>query len=307
MGNHNDYNDYNDEKKPRKRSSRLFGREKEQQQLLDAYRLSQRTSEKSRSVVCIIKGSPGSGKTALANSLKEHLRKENGSMMPWVCDRQAVLQIGPGFIVALRKWVDDMLLLSDEALTEWKCQIIKQFEVFDLAILVKHFPGLEKLFNVEDFPAEVHQEYRYDWSTFQKFLKATSTSDFPLVFVIDDFHWVEWTSFRWIFERMNTAKNEGTFFIVSYNTDLEDQESLWYREVHGLATQGFDVVEISLKELDEEATSSIVADVLGAPQDSIQHVSRCIHGQSMGNPLHTEELLHALCEREILCMQWITH
>ena len=225
---------------------------------------------------------------------------ENGAMIPWVCDRQAVLQIGPGFTVALRKWVNDMLLLSDEALAKWKQQVMKQFDSIELAMFVKHFPGLGQLFKVEDFPTVLHQEYRYDWSTFQKFLQASSTSEFPLVFVVDDYHWVELTSFRWIFDRMDVAGNEGSFFIISYDSDKEDKESPWYQELQGLPSKGFEVVEIHLQDLDEDATASIVGDVLEVPSESVQHISRWVHGQTMGNPLYVEELLHDLCARAIL-------
>ena len=150
---------------------------------------------------------------------------------------------------------------------------MKQFDAFELAVFVKNFPGFNLLFSADDLPAELNQEYRYDWSTFQKFLKATSTSDFPLVFAVDDFQWVEWTSTKWIFERTNTAGNEGSFFIISYNSDLEDKESIWYREVHNLATEGFDVVEISLIDLGKEATSVILLEMFWERLSSLLSIS----------------------------------
>ena len=287
------------DKKPRKRSSRLYGREKEQQKLLEAYRLSQSGTEP-RPVVCIIKGSAGSGKTALANSLKEHLRMDNGAMIPWSCDRQAVLQIGSGFMDALGKWVDDMLLLSDKDLAKWKLQIMKQLDSVELAVFVKYFPEIKRLFNADDLPTELHQEYRYDWKRFGRFLQAASTSDFPLVLVVDNFHWVDWTSFRFLVERMNPESDERSFFIFTYDSDREDRESLWYRELQGLSTKGFHVVEISLENLDGEATSAIVSDVLQVTFESIEHVSHWVHEQTMGNPLYLEELLNDFCARAIL-------
>jgi predicted ATPase len=284
-----------------KRSSRLYGREKEQQQLLDAYRASQSTTESTgRSVVAIIKGSAGSGKTALAYSLKEQLRMDSGSMIPWTCDRQSILRIGAGFSVALRNWVDDMLSLSDKDLAEWKLRIMKPFDSFELGILVKHFPGLKSLFNADDYVTDLHQEYRYDWSTINTFMNASCSLTFPLVFLMDDFHWAEPASFRWLFESKE-MENKGSFFIFTYDSDVvQDKASWWFQELQGLTTAGFDIVEICLRNLDEEATQSIVGDVLQAGNDAIAHISGWVHQQTMGNPLYVEELLHELCAREMI-------
>ncbi|KAI2506879.1 hypothetical protein MHU86_7564 [Fragilaria crotonensis] len=285
--------------KPLKRCSRLYGREKEQQQVLDAYRASQSSTE-SRSVVAIIKGSAGSGKTALAHSLKDQLRMDNGSMIPWTCDRQSILRIGAGFSVALRNWVDDMLSLSDKDLAVWKLQIMKPFDSFELGILVKHFPRLKSLFNPDDYATDQYQEYRYDWSTINTLMDASCSLDFPLVFLMDDFHWADPASFRWLFEHRE-MESKGSFFIFTYNSDVvEDKASWWFQELQGLTNAGFDIVEISLHNLDEDATQSIVSDVLEVGNEAITHISDWVHQQTMGNPLYVEELLNELRAREII-------
>ena len=288
----------NDGTKLIKQCSRLYGRDKEQHELLEAYRKSQSATQ-TRPVIAIIKGSAGSGKTALANSLKDQLQIDNGSMIHWIGDRQSVLQIGSGFSIAIRQWVDDILSQSAELLAERKRRVTKLFDSFEIATLIKHYPRLEVLFDNDGVSADFHQKYRFDWTTFETLLKASCSLDFPLLFVMDDFHWADSASFDWLFDPISTP-GDGSFYIITYDIDLEDKESWWYREVQGLEAKGYAVVEISLQNLDEEATNSLVDNLLQAGNQSVELVSPWVHKQTIGNPLYVEELIYDLSARAIL-------
>ena len=120
----------------------MYGRIAEQRQLLEAYRASQNTKAP-QSVVAIINGAAGSGKTALIKSLREHIRNENGSMFCWVFDRQSLLQIGPGFNLAMENWTSDILALDKVNLEKWKAQALHPLNSFEISMLVSYIPCLK--------------------------------------------------------------------------------------------------------------------------------------------------------------------
>ena len=274
-------------------SSKLYGRFEAQHILLEAYQNSQIQDSKWNLV--IIQGASGTGKTALVQSLREELQRTNGSMLRWPSDRQAGLQISPGFHDSLQNWIQNFMKLETSDLTRFQEQLRQSFDSQQISFLLHQWPLLAPLFPFDHAKHNQNEEYRHDWKFIQKFMRAAASSEFPLVYFLDDFQWIEQTSLRWTVEELAEPPSQGTSFILAYDSEWETTETLWQEKLQELRTKShINIIDITLENWDESTLGDWVENFLGASHGSCNDIVRYIYHHTKGNPLFAKEFIEDL-------------
>jgi predicted ATPase len=284
--------------------TKLFGRDEQQRSLFDAYnnsRLSQ--SDTNKVNVIVIKGCSGCGKTALVNSLREELHPTNGTIMEWKSERQALLQINPGFTKALQTWMQSILSLDSDKLNDWKNRLNNSLDDSEKIILVKRMPLLKPFFSIENLDQDQNEGYRSDWKLFLKFLNASSSTEFPLVIWVDDFHWIEKTALQWVMNAIQSSVSaKGMSFVLTYNDEWEqDDYPFWKQGLDELRSkQNICITDIPLEPLKIQNVKTWMENLFRTSAPAIEAIANYVYQQTKGHPLYTIEVVKFLNENSLI-------
>jgi predicted ATPase len=245
---------------------KLYGRSKEQSILLDAYHRSR--NQTSQWNLVIIKGASGTGKTSLViDSLREELQKTNGTMLRWTSDRQTVLQISPGFNMAMHNWVQDIMTSDESFVQQYQEHLQNSLDNHLISILLRRWPLLAPLFPIvpptNHYSSHKDEEYRY-WKFCPTFMRTAATINFPLLYFLDDFQWMEQSSFRWILDVLSGPPYQGACFVIAYNPN--DEVELMercspQRKIEELKSkENINIIEVSIDNLDEASMGDWLID-----------------------------------------------
>lgn len=167
-------------------TGRLFEREVEKEQLMAAYERISDPNCMNRELV-LITGSSGTGKTAIAQYMKEKIKTSKGVFLQGKWDQFQTLQPYAPFISAFTEFVNSIVKQGDERMTEMKV-LIEQATDSDYMLLTDMIPALNKILTGNtDCPSARSADSQIRFKLiFKKFIKAISSAESPIVLFLDD-------------------------------------------------------------------------------------------------------------------------
>ena len=131
---------------------RLYGHADEQKTIRDAYQRAIQSTDEANLVV--VKGGAGSGKTAVAQSLQEHVIEDGGFFITWKFYHGLQIGESDGFVDAFTSLTNQILAAGEEVLREIRTSL-QALGKIECAIILDLVPCLEPIIGPKQVESKV--------------------------------------------------------------------------------------------------------------------------------------------------------
>ncbi len=266
--------------------SALFGRDAQAAGLVDAVL---RPADGSPSVHCIT-GVAGVGKTAL---LAEARRRTSGVYWAQGAYQHAHKNVGlHGVAQALTLLTQQILAEAAPGSAAWRRRLQDALGTIGGSV-TQLVPALEALVGAQPKLAELGpRESEHRLLTALRRLMAAVLQQQPLVLCLEDMHFADAGTLRWLSALMQSAPQEQALTIlITYQPDLltpENPLTLW------LASDGLHGADVSLPALEVAEVTAWLASTLQTSTDHAAGLAAVVHRKTGGIPLAVRVLVQNL-------------
>lgn len=277
---------------------RLYGREKETQELLQSFE----NACMGKSEILFVSGYSGIGKSCLIRELYKPITKRKGYFVSGKFDQLHRNIPYSALIIALRDLVKQLLTESETRLEQWKYNILEALGgnarliadiVHELELIIGPQPKVQEL-----PPAEAEQRFL---RVFLNFIQVFSDSSHPLVIFLDDLQWADMESLR-ILEHLLKPELATSHLLVIGS--FRDNEVNAFHPFKLLLNEFNDkqvnIRELQLNPLDENDLTKLIADTLHSDTESVRPLAQLVEEKTAGNPFFVEEFLKFLLKKELI-------
>ena len=314
---------------------RLYGRRTESEELLGVFRRVlcppapakklPHIHRKNAQGLVLIKGSSGSGKSALVDQLRGPLatigsdQAENsadpdpaaggsdgtavGMLVPCKFDPQ--VQPMSTIFYAFEEYCRELLATGNDALiASVRADVLRGLGTGrDNLTLVSLIPTLGRLLGIAD--AAAHQNEEVTAEAFNRivyslraFVRCIAGPDHPVIVYFDDLQWADLSALDLIAMLVTDPETQSLLFLGAYRDNESNQD---LEETLGdIAEAKIPITKIHLGELDWAAVNDLVADTLHLSPHLTQSLSTNLHAKTRGNPLFVVQLLKSLYDERLL-------
>ena len=276
---------------------KLFGREKEISDILDAF---EQLKAQGVSMV-MVGGAAGVGKTALINEIRRLLGERDAIFISGKFDQ---LQQGVPYSAisdAFDLWVRRLLASPKDEIEQWRQRLEENFGQ-NLQLLVEIIPKMEKIVGKQPPLAKLglmEEQNRFKM-LLQNFFRAVSRPDHPLVLFLDDLQWADRASLNLLEMCRNDSTLKGLLIMGAYREEeARKSESLgeFLRKAENMEA-GF--VNISLSPFSAEEVAEFTALATNQRIAEAAPLGAFLYEKSRGNPFAVIEFVKWLHAREYL-------
>lgn len=263
---------------------KLFGRDKEKQFLLDAFRrISNGPSE-----MLFIHGQPGVGKTALVNDMKLTVLNSNGFFIYGKYEEANLNIPYSAFITASREFLRQILLGSKAYIETWRERILNILGV-NAKLLTNAMPELEiitgKLKDLDDLDEnETNNRFHL---TLRDFIHIFQYSRQPILIFLDNIDYADSDSFHLLEYFINNIHSKNILLICSYLNKEESRNSF----LSSIKEKYSDVPDLELLNLKTEDVIDLVAETINYQKEDCKELANVIFFKTNGNPFFVHEFL----------------
>lgn len=266
---------------------KLYGREKETGQLLEAFEAAYE-----RVSLALVAGRSGIGKSSLINELHKPVTARRGYFIVGKFDLVHRDIPYSGLVVALRDLVHQILTESNERLAEWKRKLEEALGPNGV-LMTELLPELELIMGPQPKVASVgaaESEQRFRLTLFN-FIRVFSHTDHPLVLVLDDLQWADSSTMRLADLLVDQVEGDRLMVVGAYRDNEVTPDHPLIQTLQQI--QGTDVfmTHIDLKPLDVPDICRLLADTLLTSNSEVEPLARVIREKTEGNPFFVEEFL----------------
>jgi len=276
---------------------RLYGREREALQLLDAFEEVVHQPPK----FVFVSGYSGIGKTALIAEIFKPVTESNGIFISGKADQFQRNSPYSALISAFNEFVNYVLKERFEDFEYWKINI-RQALGANAALLTDAVPKLELIIGrqeLEGHAAPNEIELRFNQVIFD-FLSCMASPRHPLVIFLDDLQWVDLATIQMLENLVSWKSPENLMIIGAYRDNEVDEHHPLCFLFERMEKSGVQPTNIRLQAIDEPDIARLVADTLHQPVPRVQSLAELIHQKTLGNPFFTIQLLTSLYEDRYL-------
>jgi hypothetical protein len=273
--------------------ARLWGREREVQALHSAFDQSIQGAR-----LVLVRGAPGSGKSALVAQLRAHVARSRGYFAAGKFEPDHERAYA-GWSAALGSFAQQILLESDERLEYWG-RLLREGLGAIASVLVELAPDLGiVLGEVPAVPALRPGETQARLSlALQRFAAVAATPSHPLVLFFDDLQWSDAESRVLLEELLSSSGSAALLVVAAARADGVDAglAALLAR----LAQRGVPRLELELAALAPEATAEMLAAALERTVQDVRPLADRIASSLGSLPLLVRQLVEHLHQRDWL-------
>ncbi len=277
---------------------KLYGRETEVQQLLEAFeRVSQGSSE-----LMLVAGFSGIGKTSVVNEVHKPIVQKRGYFISGKFDQFRRNVPYSAIVVAFRKLIQQLLTESESQFNQWREKLQNALQNSG-EIIIELIPEIELIIGKQPPVPElgaVESQIRFN-SLFQRFIGIFCAPEHPLVIFLDDLQWADTATLK-LLELMLTddAEIHHLFVIGAYRDNEVEPTHPLLLIADKLRKADVTINQIILSPLSLEHVSHLIADTFHSTLETIQPLSNLTIRKTEGNPFFVNEFLKALHQEELL-------
>ena len=276
---------------------RLYGREREIAALTDSFeRVCTGYGE-----VLLLPGSPGVGKTALAQEAAGPILRRNGFFVQGKFDQYQ--QSTPYFAVsqALTELCDQLLAGSARHRERWREDVLRAVGPLG-RLLVDLAPGFEALLGPQPLLTEIGpQEALHRFSRMLgSFLQTICRPEHPLVLFIDDWQWADPGSLRLLRQLQIGSALRYVLVIAAYRDNEVDAAHPLTSTLSDLRRQGVRVTSLGLNDLRGDDVARLVGDTVRPASADTGGLAAVVHARTRGNPFFVRSYLSYLQESGLI-------
>ncbi|AKG24198.1 trifunctional serine/threonine-protein kinase/ATP-binding protein/sensor histidine kinase [Calothrix sp. 336/3] len=272
---------------------KLYGREAEVQNLLDAFeRVSNGQTE-----MMLVAGFSGIGKTAVVNEVHKPIVKQRGYFIKGKFDQFNRNIPFSAFVQAFRYLMGQLLTESQSQIQEWKQKILAAVGE-NGQVIIEVIPELEKIIGQQLPLPELSgtaAQNRFN-SLFKNFLQVFTTKEHPLVIFLDDLQWADSASLQLMQLLMNESARGYLLLIGAYRDNEVFPAHPLMMTLNDVSKSGTVINTITLQPLSQNSLNQLVTDTLNCTADAAEALTQLIYQKTQGNPFFSSQFLKALYE-----------
>ena len=285
---------------------RLHGRDKEIRHLQEAY---DRVKTTAKTELVYLKGYSGSGKSALAATLREVVPLDY-----FILGKFDELRSPKPFSAiadAFSPLCKSLAASNDKSASVIK-EDLERYMPKDLPYLTTVLPNLDILSGwAEDNESlavnDQSLERANKWSferikvAFRDFIRIVSKHSTAIVLFIDDLQWADTGSLDLLDFILCDELTEGLLFIGAYRDNEVGESHALYLQTRELQKRSpFRMLDIEIGNLDVQVVNLLIADLVDEPQSKTLPLSTIVHKKTNGNAFFTVQFLKMLQDTKLL-------
>ncbi|HSR38022.1 MAG TPA: serine/threonine-protein kinase PknK, partial [Phnomibacter sp.] len=287
---------------------KLYGRENEIRQLLDAYH---RCAAGSKELM-LVSGYSGTGKSALVREVHKPITQDRGYFIEGKFDQ---FQRAVPYFAILQAFSELMgLLLTEKETNLLKIKTaIQEALGAEAKVLTDVLPQLEHIIGPQPEVAEVggmEAQNRFNY-LFRKLVNVLATPDHPLVLFIDDLQWADSSSLSLLQVLMTDRDSQHMLCICAYRDNEVSPSHPFMITVGDIQKEGANVNNISIGNLTMEDVHQLIAESVAQEKKETMALTNLVYQKTSGNAFFVNQFLKSLYQERLLwfdfdnlCWQW---
>ena len=275
---------------------RIYGRDPQSRAILSTFKQAAfaATGPSRHTVMLLVSGAPGIGKSALIHELQRDLTGHQGVFVVGKCGQYLRGRPYSALAQALDSFCSHLLNGSPAALADWRRRIDHVVGPRD-RVLLDLVPSLEFVLGPRPSrplaPRETESRLH---RALIKFLRAVSRPDFPLVIFLDNLQWADQACLR-LLEAMATREAVPHLFLLGAFRDTEvDSGHPLSATLERIESKVGSVSLLKLDELNISNINRLLSDTLSCSPAASRPLAELVHAKTGGNPLFAREFLQSL-------------
>lgn len=284
-------------------SNKLFGREKEIDFLNQLFEKSTNLPGEAggHGQTLFVSGYSGSGKSALAESLKISASAKKGIFIKGKFDQISSDTPYATFVQAFNE-LAQLILAGDTIFqAQWKKRITDALGNSG-KLLTQFMPGIETLVGKQsDVPElkgiEAQNRFNYE---FIRFIKAIAVKDSPLIIFVDDLQWADVSSLN-LFKLIAENKDVKYLMLIGgYRKNEVNEKHPLSKILHELKEDHAAFEELFLKDLLYDDVLKLIKDALLTTQENISFLADIVYNKTKGNAFYVRQFLKSIYDESLL-------
>jgi len=270
----------------------LYGREREVNALVDAYR---RVAAQGTTEVVLISVYSGIGKSTLVNALQPPVAESGGIFISGKFDQHKSDIPYAGIAQAFRALVRQILAGGEEQVEEWRQRLLEALRN-NAQVLMGILPELETVIGRQP-PAPavgVMEAQNRFHATFRRFLGVCPRAEQPVALFLDDLHWADVSSLTLLEELLTHAGMHHLLVVGAYRDNEVGPTHPLRRMLERLRSAGTPTVDMPLAPLLPEHLAQLMADTFQCTPETAEPLARLVHAKTGGDPFFAIQFLTML-------------
>ncbi|MFP4597385.1 MAG: AAA family ATPase [Persicimonas sp.] len=278
-------------------SQRLYGREAEVEQMLDAFEQARLGGRR----LVLVSGSAGVGKSALVQDIQRPITGSNGWFTRGKFDQHKRDVPYSAFTDAFDTLLEFMLAGEDDEIARWGDDLDEALGS-DAGLLTDLLPHLQVLLGARPAPAELSssEARRRFHRAFCALTDLVCRTRCPLTLFVDDLQWADDASLDLLDRLLADESIEGLLVVGTYRDDEVDATHPLTETIHAIDESTTPVIRIPLGPLSSNDIDSLLSDTLQRPRAEVHQLARLIERKTSGNPYFLRRVLINLDDTGLL-------
>ncbi|EGU32904.1 protein kinase [Vibrio sp. N418] len=270
---------------------KLYGREKETKQLLDAFH----QTSLGNGQLLFVSGHSGIGKTSLIRELYRPLSAQGGYITSGKYDQVLRHQPYSAILQALSGFIKQVMAEDGETVQFWRQKILSGIGA-NAQVVIDALPELAWLIGEQPSPQELSMEaasIRFN-TAFQNLLTSLGAAGKPIVLFIDDLQWIDPPSLTLLEAMAPTLSHSSLMIIGAYrNNEVAETHPLAIA-MPGIKASCPNISSIELSALSASTLHNILNDAVELPPSDAKQLNQMLFERTNGNPLIFKTMLSTI-------------
>ena len=275
---------------------KLYGREQEVKQLMDAFdRVRAGQTE-----MMLVSGYSGVGKSSLVNEIHKPIAQQRGYFISGKFEQLKRNVPYASLIQAFKELMQQLLTESAERIVTWQAKLLKALGT-NGQVIIDVIPEVEQIIGHQPAVSSlgvVESKNRFN-RVFQQFIQVFSQPEHPLVLFLDDLQWADAASFKLI-EQLMTLDSKYLLLIGAYRDNKISATHPLILSLEKIRKTKAIVNQIILQPLAIEHVVQLVKDTLHSNISKASPLASLVFQKTQGNPFFLTQLLKSLYQERLL-------
>jgi len=277
-------------------SQKLYGREKELQQIISTFE----KAAQGQTHLLLVSGFSGTGKSALVSEIYKPITTRKGYFIEGKFDQYQRAIPYYAIVKAFDSLIHILLTESASKLERIKARMLEVLGQ-EGKVLTDVMPSIELIIGQQPPVAEINSEdaqNRFNY-VFQKWLSAICSEQHPIVLFIDDLQWADSASLDLLRALMLNTDNN-FLCICAYRDNEVSNAHPFTITVNQLKDQGTRIERVHLDNLSLANLENLLADSLFTEVKRVQSLAELIFSKTRGNAFFVVQFIKSLAEKALL-------
>lgn len=278
----------------------LFGRDAEASALIEAYERQIFATDRE---LALLTGASGTGKTRLAQVLRDHVEKNGGMMITGKFDQLQSPKPFSAFVMAFTDFSNQIMQKGDDTVV-WVRNMVLAGDSIDTKLLIGMIPALATIlkessrdsYNQEPTQLLPDLQRQRFLNVFAEFLSVICTREYPCVVFLDDLQWADVGSLALLNKLVSKSQNNQGSMILGAcrgnEVQIDDPLAEMLRSLED--TSDVRITNIMLRNLSQESVKIFLALSLDRNEAICETLSGIVYKITNGNIFFTKQYVQSL-------------